>query len=188
MPLFAALRLVERNRVATAVSALLLVAISWLGWDEWQLHRLMRQMASPAIQPSVQIASARGTAELTRHVRQVGTNYRTLFPEVLENPLASESSKKELVSNNLQWLEQVAPLVQERPQIAVELGRTYLTMAQSEWSNDHVSMKDPGAAQLLLQKAEEALRHIDISNPNMPELQQLAQEIEKEEILLRNSQ
>jgi hypothetical protein len=177
---FAVVRGVERNRVATAAALLLLLALSWLGWDEWRLHRLMAQMSAPPGNPAAQMASVQGREELVRHVRQVGANYRTVFPAVLDNPLATEAAKKKIVSGNLAWLDKVAPFAHEQPLVATELGRTYLTISESEWSNDHASLKDATAAMATIQKAVEALKQLQGDAVNDATVQQLAQEIAKE--------
>lgn len=187
-PVFLVVRAVQRNRITAVAAALLLVALSWLGWDEWRLHMLMAQMASPAGNPAAQIASLKGRDELVRHVRQVATNYQTVFPQVLDNPLATEAAKKKIVTGNIEWLDQVAPLAQAQPLVATELGRTYLTIAQAEWSNDHASLKDPAAAMATLQKAVEALKQLDSSALTDANVQLLAQQIARQAALLPAAQ
>jgi hypothetical protein len=180
-PVFTVVRTVQRNRVASTSALLLAVALSWLGWDEWRLHQLMARMATPAGNPVAQIASLRGREELVRHVRQVGTNYKTVFPQVLDNPLATDATKKDIVNGNLEWLDRVAPLAHEQPLVATELSRTYLSIAQSEWSNDHASLRDPAAAMAIIQKAIDALKQFQGDALNDPNMQKLIQEIDSEE-------
>jgi hypothetical protein len=177
---FTVVRTVQRNRRIAAALVALVIALSWLGRDEWQLHQLKAQMAAPAGNPAALLATLKGREELVRHVRQVGANYRTVFPKVLDNPLATEAAKKEIVNSNIEWLDKVAPLAEAQPLVATELGRTYLTIAESEWSNDHASLKDASAAMATIQKAVGALKLLQGDAVNDPHVQQIAQEIARE--------
>lgn len=188
-PFFATLRAVQRNRFAVVAALLLLIALSWLGWDEWRLRTLTAQMDAPtAADPARQIATAQGRNELLHHVRKVGENYRTVFPEIMRNPLATDGGKKAVVSGNLRWLDHVAPFAQSQPLVATELGRTYLSVAESQWSSDQASLNDPAGAIASCRKAAAALSQLPGPFLARDDVKQLARQIERQANQLQAAQ
>lgn len=188
-PYFATLRAVQRNRFAVAAALLLLIALVWLGWDEWRLRALTAQMNAPtATDPARQMTTARGRDELLHHLRKVSENYHTVFPEMLRNPMATGHRKKSIVSDNLRWLDRVAPFAASQPLVATELGRTYLSVAESQWSGDQASLRDPAGAIVSCRKAAMALNQLPAPFLARDDVKQLARQIESEVNQLQTAQ
>ena len=153
--LYVTSRYARRHAGALATAAVLAAALSWVGWDEWRLRELHEKMAAVATSNSLvsEAKTPENYARLQDAVRQVGQNYKTTFPRILKDPLAFNKTSNEIVDRDVKWLDQVAPLAQQAPDLATEMSRTYLDVAEAQWSEDGVSLKDADGSLASCKKA-----------------------------------
>jgi eukaryotic-like serine/threonine-protein kinase len=160
--LYVVSRFARRNVGGLAAAAVLIAVLSRLGWDEWKLHQLSTRMASIQTASSLiaSINTQQGPERIQQSLQQLGENYKTAFPEMLDNPLATKKETETIVNRDLNWLDQVAPLAQQKPQLTPSLVRTYIDVAQAQFSDDHASLKDAEGSLATCKKAFALLKQL----------------------------
>jgi hypothetical protein len=161
---------------------MLLAALSWLGWDEWRLHELTAMMtpAQPASTLVSEMATPQGVARAHEQVQEMGRNFTSTFPKILKDPLAPRSESGRIVNQDLQWLDRIAPLAQQKPELATELGRTYLNVAEAQWSDDQASLNDPDGSLATCNKALGLLNRLSDAALKTEAAQKLEQDLKRQ--------
>jgi serine/threonine-protein kinase len=175
-------RFARRNSRSVAAAAMLLAALSWLGWDEWRLHELTAMMtpAQPASTLVSEMATPQGVARAHEQVQEMGRNFTSTFPKILKDPLAPRSESGRIVNQDLQWLDRIAPLAQQKPELATELGRTYLNVAEAQWSDDQASLNDPDGSLATCNKALGLLNRLSDAALKTEAAQKLEQDLKRQ--------
>lgn len=179
---YAASRFARRNARRIAVAAVLAGTLAWLGWDEWRLHQFSaRMMLGQAASALVsEMGTPQGSARVQEKVQEIGRNYETVFPQILKNPLASRRENENIVNRDLNWLDQVAPLAQQKPQLATDLGRTYLNVAKAQWSDDQPSLKDSRGSLTSCEKAFALLKQLPDESLNSDSVKNLGDDLKRQ--------
>jgi serine/threonine protein kinase len=175
-------RFVKRNSSRMAAAIVLLAALTWLGWDELRLHELTARMTQGETPTSLVsgIGTPQGFARVQQRVQEIGQNYKATFPQILTNPLASRREKESILNRDLNWLDQVAPLIHQKPALATDVGRTYLNVAQAQWSDDQASLKDVDGSLATCKKAFALLSQLPETSLNTDAVRELESDLERQ--------
>ena len=165
-----------RNRMAISAILLLAAAFSWAGWLDWENHHLVAQIRQiqTEVRQHANLLSQNGSgaqlADLNQDLSKIHTNYTNAMPRLLSNPFTTHKQTSSIVDNDLAWLSDVAPSAVNDPSTAENLGRTYLSVAQTQWNPGHRSLKDPQGSLDTCEKALLALRQTPIQSGDMASL------------------
>jgi hypothetical protein len=84
------------------------------------------------------------------------------------------------LNRDLNWLDQVAPLIHQKPALATDVGRTYLNVAQAQWSDDQASLKDVDGSLATCKKAFALLSQLPETSLNTDAVRELESDLERQ--------
>ena len=196
-------RSMRRHRIGIAAAILVAAALAWGGWEQWRNLQLVAQMnmvltgegrallvsPSPGSSTPNQASTSNTVADqqLSATINQVADNYQTTFPRLIDNPLSSRQQGEEIVNRDLAWLQQIATLTAQKPDLTTDVGQAYLQIAMAQWSASRPSLEDPAASLDTCQKAFDVLRTLPASFAQSATVRALEGEFQKQVAQLQPS-